>query len=48
MYGGDPFDVLSFVEDNIVGTLRIQIESVKSHDKITSELTVQTKGTCPT
>ena len=48
MYSGAPFDVLSFVEDNAVGTLGIKIPSVKRHDRLVPELTVQMKGTCPT
>ena len=29
MYGGEPFDALSFVEDNIVGTLGKEYDSVR-------------------
>ena len=47
MYGGGPLEVLSFAEDNIVGTLKVRPLSGTSHARFIRELTVQMWGTCP-
>jgi hypothetical protein len=47
MYGGGPFDALSFAEGNIVGTLGIQSLSGNLHTVFVPELTVQMQGKYP-
>ena len=47
MYGGGPFDALSFTEDNIVGTLGIQFWSGNPRTGLVPELTVHMWGKYP-